>query len=255
MNFWEDIEPLTSDGLEAAVARAYDVFGAYKLSGTITYCDCPVCMTDGVARALSTTPLKEIPSKVLAEYTNSAHGHDKRTEREFKYFLPRYLELIAQCDPPTDIGLEVCLTRLDGYRASWPAAEIEAVDGFFDAFVGTSIHQLLLVEWPVGLRLEFDMGEVLGMVALSGGDLDRVLAVVDKSPDPEAAVHLASLRDDVEVRNGVPHYTNAHLDTYPEAKRRIGEWLMRDVVDDRIIAAHDALADPAYDAVLNLAFK
>jgi len=142
--------------------------------------------------------------------------------------------------------------RLGGYREKWPAAEVEAVDEFFDCFAGTSVHQLLLVEWPVGLRLEFDMGEVLAMVVLSGGDLDRVLAVIDDSADPEAAVHMASLRDDIKIRDGVPHFTNAHLDTHPEATKRIGTWLMRDAVTERILAATDALNDPAYDDVIAL---
>lgn len=252
MMFWDHIEPMMSVGLEAAVANAYDVFGRYKLAGTITFCDCPVCMTDGVAEALSTKPLKDISSDLLAQYTNSAHGTDATIEREFKHFLPRYFDLIAQCEPPTHLGLETCLMRLGGYREKWPAVEVEAVDEFFDCFAGVSVHQLYLVEWPVGLRLEFDMGEVLAMVVLSGGDLDRVLAVIDERPDPEAAVHMASLRNDIKSRKGVPHYINAHLDTHPEATKRIGAWLMRDAVTERILAAPDALDDSRYDDVIAL---
>lgn len=255
ITFWENVEPVMSDGLEAAVARAYDVFARYSLSGTIAYCDCPVCMEAGTAEALSTTPLKEISSDILAEYTNSAHGYDATVEQQFKHFLPRYFDLIAQCDPPSHLGLETCLRRLDGYRKTWPQAEVETVDEFFDAFAGTSVRRLLLVEWPVGRRLEFDMGEVLTMVVLAGGDLDRVLAVIDASDDPEAAVHMAGLREDVLERNGIPYYRNAHLEDHGDAARRIGAWLRRESVDERIMAAHEALNDPAYDDVLNLAFR
>jgi hypothetical protein len=252
--FWEDVEPNLTPRLSDAVARAYDVFGKYKLSGTIVHCDCSVCMSADVARQLSSLPLSEINASLLAEYTNSAHGYDTETiEPEFKHFLPRYLDLIANCDPPSHIGLETCLVRLQGYRERWPKAEIEAVDAFFDAFVAASVDQLRLLEWPVGLRLDFDMGEVLGMVVLAGGDLERVLAVFDASPDPQAAVHMASMRLDVGVRRGRSHFENAHYSDFPEAATRIGEWLMREEVADRIVAAHESLDDPDYDDILNLA--
>lgn len=251
--FWEDVEANMTPDLAAAVARAYEVFGTYRLSGTIVYCDCPVCMTAEVAEKLSRLPLKDIEAPLLAEYTNSAHGYDREAiEPEFKHFLPRYFDLIAHCDPPSHLGLETCLTRLRGYREFWPADEVAAVDAFFDAFVAASVAQLGLLAWPVGLRLEYDMGEVLGMVILAEGDLERVLAVFDRAPDPQAAVHMASMRGDLETRHGEPYFGNAHYDDYPDAARRVGAWLSREDVTGRIIAAHEALDDPDYDGVLNL---
>ncbi len=123
MVFWEDVEPNLAPRLGDAVAKAYDVFGKYKLSGTIVHCDCSVCMSADVARQLSSLPLSEINASLLAEYTNSAHGYDTETiEPEFKHFLPRYLDWIANCDPPSHIGLETCLVRLQGYRERWPKA-------------------------------------------------------------------------------------------------------------------------------------
>ncbi len=250
--FWEDVEPVVTPRLSDAVAKAYEVFGKYALSKTIVYCDCGVCMSAEVAVKLSTLPLDEIDAPLLAEYTNSAHGYDRETiEPEFKHFLPRYLELIANCDPPSHLGLETCLTRLRGYRDYWPPEEVEAVDAFFDAFVNASVQQLGLLEWPVGMRLEFDMGEVLGMVVLAGGDLERVLAEFDAAPDPQAAVHMASMRMDVSVRRQRAHFENAHYDEFPEAATRVGEWLQREPVTERIFAAHESLQDPAYDGVLN----
>lgn len=252
--FWEDVEPILTPRLSEAIAKAYDVFGKYRLSGTIVHCDCSVCMSAEVAAKLSSLPVKHIDASLLAEYTNSAHGYDAETiEPQFKHFVPRYFELIASCDPPSHLGLETCLARLCGYRERWPKAEIEAVDAFFDAFVAASVDQLGLLEWPVGMRLEFDMGEVLGMIVLAGGDLERALAVFGSSPDPQAAVHMASMRLDVGVRRGRSFFQNAHYADFPEAATRIGEWLMRDEVADRIIAAHELLDDPGYDDILNLA--
>jgi hypothetical protein len=251
--FWDQIEPVLTDRLDTAVRRAYSAFAKYRLSGSIEYCDCSVCMDKEQARALCTIPLNEIPQALLAEYTNSAHGYDRKViEPQFKYFLSRYLELIAQCQPPTYDGLECSLSRLGsaGYRTCWPDAEREAVDDFFDAFLEASLDQLLLIEWPVGLRLEFDIGEVLVMIVKAGGDLERALGTFDKGADPEAAVHMASLRSNIKVRNTGVIYHQHHLDDHALAAQRIGAWLMRDSVTDRIRAAIDLLADPNYDDVL-----
>lgn len=251
--FWEDIEANLTPRLSQAVANAYRVFATYRLSGTIVHCNCPVCMSEEVARKLSSLPLEDIDASLLAEYTNSAHGYDRTViEPQFKHFLPRYLELIANCDPPSHLGLETCLVRLDGYRDAWPAKEVDAVDQVFDAFIAASVEQLGLLDWPVGKRLEFDMGEVLGMIVLAGGDLDRALGELDKAPDPQAAVHMASMRGDVGFRKGALIFENAHYDEHPEAAARLAAWLMRESVTQRIVAAHEALQNPDYDDVLDL---
>lgn len=253
MIFWEDIDPILTSRLSASIETAYEVFSPYQLNGTITYCNCPVCMTDETAKELSSRPLKEIPATLLAEYTNSAHGYDRKTiELQFKYFLPRYLDLIAHCDPPSHLDLGTCLTRLDGYRENWPEQEIETINEFFDAFIEASLYHLYLIEWPVGPRLEFDMGEILTMVVLAGGDLDRCLQTFDQGPDPETAVHMANMRSDVQIKNGNPIYHNAHLETHPKAAQKIGTWLHRKSVSERILKAPNLLNDPNYDDVIEL---
>ncbi len=253
MTFWEEIDPIITPRLSKAVDQAYEVFSPYQLKGTITYCNCPVCMTEETAKDLSKIPLKEIPATLLAEYTNSAHGYDRETiEPQFKYFLPRYLDLIAHCDPPSHLDLDTCLTRLNGYRENWPKQEIETINEFFDAFIEASLYHLYLIEWPVGPRLEFNMGELLTMVVLAGGDLDRSLQTFDKGQDPESAVHMAALRSDVQIKNGKPTYHNTHLESHPQAAQKIGAWLHRNSVSERILKAPELLNDPNYDDVIEL---
>lgn len=250
--FWEDVEPYMTPRLEAAVERAYTVFAKYRLTTPLIYCDCGVCMGEGAAERLSSLSLREIPSSLLAEYTNSAHGYDRTNiEPQFRYFLPRYLDLIAHCEPPSHLGLATSLDRLAGYRDHWPAEEAETINEFFDAFLEASVHQLLLLEWPVGLELEFDMGELLGMIIRAGGDLERVLNVFDHCPDPDAAIHMANMRTEIKTRCGTPCYTNAYYSNYPEASRRVAEWLSRESVTLRIMVAHDMLQTPDYDEILN----
>lgn len=249
--FWDRVEPVLTPRLEAAVAHSYEVFGKYQLSGTIVHCDCNVCMSMEQALMLSSLPLKYISSSLLAEYTNSAHGYDEEViEPEFKHFLPRYFDLIANCEPPSHLDLDVCLVRLDGYRDRWPDKETEVVNEFFDAFLEASLFQLKLLEWPVGYRLEYDLSEVFGMVTLAGGDVERVLEVFYRSPDPEAAVHMASLRQQLTFINGKPFFTNEMCRDQKEAGFLIGAFLSRTEIDERILNATELLNDPLYDDVL-----
>ncbi|NNE23768.1 MAG: hypothetical protein HKN11_14280 [Rhizobiales bacterium] len=253
--FWDRIEPVVTDRVKAAVDDAYEVFSNYQMRAPLVFCDCNVCMTHEQARALLSTPLRMIPQELLAEYTNSAHGYDRELiETQFKYLLPRYLDLIADCKPPSHQDIETCLDRLGsaGYRTSWPAREVEVIGEFFDAFVEANLVNLHLLKWPVGLRLEFDMIDVLVMVVRASGDLERVLDVFDKAPDPEAAVHMASMRADVENTDGRHLYRNAFLEDRPAEAAMIGEWLMRDSVTERIMEAAGLLDDPSYDGVLEM---
>ncbi len=253
--FWEDIEPNMTDRLQAAVDHAYTVFGKYTLRGIIAHCDCSVCMTRETAMQLTNLPLGEISAGLLGEYTNSAHGYDREiVEPEFKHFLPRYFDLVARCQIPSALCIETCLSRLGEarYRENWPDKEIAAVDAFFLAFVVACIDQIGLVEWPSGPDLELDLGEVLTMIVLAGGNLDAALEAFDTSSDPAAALHMAAMRSDLTVKDGEPWFHQEHLGDHPQAARAIGQFLARSSVIDRIGGAIDLLNDPRYDEVLDV---
>src|SRR5262245_11144433 len=171
-------------------------------------------MTTETERALVATPLRAIPSALLAEYTNSAHGYDDgRIVTELRYFLPRYFDLIAAGDPPDHMGLDICLRRLGdaGYRENWPRPEADAIDRFFDAFMVASLPRLDLVRWPAGWSLAFDMADVLTMAVTAGGDIDRLLRVWTEAPDPAAAIHMASLRGKVLTNGGRAYFHSPYL--------------------------------------------
>lgn len=85
--------------LHDAVERAYQVFGAYRPGPSLFVCDCPVCMSKDCEQQLRTGDLRELKAGLLFEYNNSCH--DRRAPQaidEFRYFLPRYFELIADQD-------------------------------------------------------------------------------------------------------------------------------------------------------------
>jgi hypothetical protein len=240
--------------LQATVEDAYRVFARYSLGGDLVACHCDVCMTEEAALELSRTPLRQIPPALLAEYTNSAHDWDDTVvARQLRYFLPRYLELIAANDPPDGLGLGVCLRRL-GYadwRAKWPAEEGAALDRFFGDLTVASLSRLDVSEWPAGWRLDFDMREVLTLVVTAGGDLGRVLARWDAAKDPSAAIHMAGLRLWVNREEGRTYLHDAHLEEFEAEADRIGAFLMRPEVDERIAAAREAVDDARLRAVLS----
>ena len=110
---------------------------AIRLNGRIIVCNCPCCVTPEVERLLISTPLAELSSPLLAEYTNSAHGWDDKIAEDLRYFLPRYFELIALGHVPCQLDLEICLRRLSNaaWHEEWPATEAKAIDDFFAAML------------------------------------------------------------------------------------------------------------------------
>ena len=93
-----------SPALADSVRRAYAVFDEMRPHGALQVCHCNVCLSPQTELELIATPLPAISRELLAEYTNSAHGWNDVVEREFRYFLPRYLDLIAADQAPDHRG-------------------------------------------------------------------------------------------------------------------------------------------------------
>lgn len=241
--------------LKAIVDEAYRVFGDYRLHRSLSVCRCNSCMSEKTEAALLRTPLREIPSNLLAEYTNSAHGWDDGPiAREMRYFLPRYLDLIARNDPPDTMGLDICLRRLGsaGWRTTWPEPEVRLLDSYFDALVAASVRQVDLVEWPVGWRLAFDFTDVLTLIVTAHGNLERALAAWDAASEPGAAIHMAALRERVLTSGGRTYLHSAYLEgDYDDAADAIGRFLLRPEVDRRIEAAFFEIVDARMQKLLS----
>lgn len=220
--------------LEATIRDAYSIFANYEVRYPLVVCHCPCCMTVETERELTETPLRQISSSLLAEYTNSAHGWDDgQAAREMRYFLPRYLELIAAYDPPDDGGMDICLRRL-GYaqwRKKWPEAEIDVLNRFFDQFALACLEKVKMVECR---QLAFDFGNVLTLAVTADASLDRILAVWKEAEDPSAAIHMANLRFDVANDGNGPYLSSPHLEHYSEAAYSIGAFLAHPDISDKI---------------------
>ena len=233
--------------LRCLVEEAYEKFATYRVNRSLTVCHCSCCMTEADEHLLIKTPLREIPSTLLAEYTNSAHSWDDGpVAREMRYFLPRYFELLADNDPPDTCSMDICLRRLRyaDWRAKWPERECAIIDRFFDELLLQGLERTDLVQWPVGWRLAFDIADILTLVVTAHGDLHRVLATWETAADPGASVHLAAVLDRLHHEAGRTYFHSAYLDEYPEEADAIAAFLARPSVVPRVEAAFFELTDP-----------
>jgi hypothetical protein len=240
--------------LAAIVTDAYRIFGGYKLGKTLNVCSCNVCLADAAEAELLKTPLRAISSKLLAKYTDAVSGgtHSARAD-EFRYFLPRYLELIAADDPPDDMGFDICLRRFrdwPSWRTDWPREQVECLDQFYDAYLVASLRHTAVSQSATYCGLRFNLGDILSMIVTAGGDITRVLQTWDAAADPDAAIHMAALRSD--VRRDPTRLINAHLSQeYTTAAEAIGAFLSRTEVDERLERVFFGIKDPALQKIVS----
>lgn len=218
-----------SPELRAIIAEAYDVFAKYVLDRPIGVCHCNVCCSDEHARLLERTPLRQMSSNVLSEYTNSAHGYDETSDGDtLRYFLPRYFELIALNDPPHYGDLCHCLARLGAanYRLNWMPHEADTIDRYFDVLLVDKLTDLALAEWPVGKRLLYPIDELVEMIVGAGGDVDRILLAWQRGSEPGATLHITTLAYNMTWSGSGIVYESAILaGEHDDARRRIGQFV------------------------------
>ncbi len=95
------------------IENAYQIFGKYKLKQDLDVCT-HCCVTQEEKLELEKQYLKEI-SHDLIYLHNTAATSNKPPIEEFKYFLPRYLELISKNKFPSH-SIELSLKRIKHYE-------------------------------------------------------------------------------------------------------------------------------------------
>ena len=248
-----------SQDLAAAIANAYRAFARYRLKGAISVCKCPVCVDAETERMLCKVPLQQMSSQLLSEYTHSAHGWDDRIADEFRYFLPRYFELIAAKDPPTNISMETSLERLHeaNYRANWPVLEIDAVDRYFRALFEVRLTEPIDIDPGDMPCLKTDaLEETLCMVAHAGGDIANLLTTWEADRGGTATLHIANIVSNADwhkMRLGNSWWYGVPRPHTAEAMRLVTAWLLRRETRERLEAACLDEKDPATAALLSYA--
>ena len=131
---------VTDEALRSAVERSYEAFAreapptqwraAFSRDG------------DGILRALMSVPLRELTAEAIGPYSGWAIT-TVGSERDYRHFLPRILELAA-CDD-TWLGAEpaVIASKLKmGRWEEWEADQRDAVPAVFEAGFRASLRML-----------------------------------------------------------------------------------------------------------------
>jgi hypothetical protein len=191
------IVPITA-AMHTIIVDAYTVFGAYRPGIRLNVCHCGSCMSEVIEAELRTKPLREIDSLTLAEYTNSAHIMNEQSLYEVRYFLPRYLELIADDDYPDVNYPSECLRRLNDTKWStdWPPQEAFVLHRFFAEFLFDRAQELRIQVDPDG-SLAMDtylFGDSFELAVTAGVSVTKALSVFEQVPELQRSLILASLR-------------------------------------------------------------
>lgn len=231
--------------LAEVVEEAYRVFGDRRVGRRLHVCRCAVCFGDDatVEAALVSTPLRDIPAATLAEYTNSAHGWHE----EMEYFLPRYLDLLARGEEVSHIGFEYSLSRLSyaDWRETWPAAEREVVERFFESLLAHALGRPTLEltharEEPHYWRSA--IADVFGLVANAGGAVGPLLRRWDATRGPMPNLHLAALVNEASMALALGRLGWDLRDR--AAEEEVAAWLLREETARRLEAAFFAATEP-----------
>ncbi|WP_221091028.1 hypothetical protein [Deinococcus aquaedulcis] len=169
--------------LNQALDRLYDVFGQVPKPATLDACSC--CMDDTEIRFILREPLRTLTASHLSSYASSAlytvGGWD-----DFRYFLPRLLELAVQGEwvwPDAELICKRVQYGLDeGYVLS--GEEARALSAFQEAWWRWTLAHL-----PDQVPLSVE--EVLVAALIGGTPLEDLLADWRTSSSASARWHLA----------------------------------------------------------------
>ncbi|MGB4774339.1 MAG: hypothetical protein WBP45_04145 [Daejeonella sp.] len=115
--------------LQQNIQNLYQVFFGYKLNRRITGCYCNVCLSEEYNHYLHQKKLSELNDEDFEVYLSSCDILDGN-QNDFKYFLPRMLELCVMSSGSDRIHERIAESN---YK-NWPIIEIEAINIFFQSF-------------------------------------------------------------------------------------------------------------------------
>jgi hypothetical protein len=160
---------MTDFSLTAACARARSavetVYTGFDTLAPPAIEGCPCCIETRGVDVLLTTPLRKLTGHELWHYVSGVFL-TIGSERDFRYFLPRILDISID-DPESFINSEIVLgkLRLANWQ-SWPAAERRIVEELVDAWFELALARDLTEadEWWISTEAE----SVLCGAALAG---------------------------------------------------------------------------------------
>jgi hypothetical protein len=210
--------------LQDAVEAAYQVFAGYQAGPRLAVCHCPCCMSDETEAALLAADRRAVSRELLCEFTNSAHGAGNPDQ--VRYFLPRYLELLAQGEETSVLGLETSLGRLREVAwEAWPEAEVQVIRDFAAAYYREMTRQ--------------DLEDVLLMLAAIRIDIAALVAGTVARGDKVELARVAALSGNYNGKK----FGNAFWAGYADDMAALVKTLQSNATLEALMAA---VADPAH---------
>ncbi len=173
--------------MQDVVCELYRVFKPYRLGDDFTGCD--HCVAESESQRLASIPLRDLTVRDVNRYAFKAMT-TWGTERHFKHFLPRLLELAYHDYLAFDFP-EVLLGKLaDANWRTWPDPEPDVIQRFLEAFW---LHQLHCNgDFPTDERIS----RVLGGLAEACPSIASFLALQEKCVAANPALHCAQFIHD-----------------------------------------------------------
>lgn len=144
--------------LQRAIKNVYKTFASYPLRSQID--GCPCCVSDSDQETIHQKPLRQLTHDDLARYTFKAMTTWGDTS-DFKHFLPRMLELMAQTDFAADTALVLRKLQYANWH-QWPADELNGITNFLMSWWS---EQILLKSWS-DTSLFVDLYKTMGQMEL-----------------------------------------------------------------------------------------
>lgn len=175
--------------LTTIIQNAYKIFN-YPTPLEITNVCTACCISEEDARNLIALPLQNIPVELFHEYNDHAQALNYDMN-EFKYFLPRNLELISQFQFTSGVDVSLSLKNLNYNNPEFwtKKEEIDCVQDFMFYFFNKCLKTNEFTH-------EGSLLDILNMIYCSGFDIKNLLEIWLINLNNFSIIHLEQLITD-----------------------------------------------------------
>ena len=200
--------------MENELAHLYVTFARYRPTTVLEGCRC--CVSPKTSAKLVSTPLAELSEGDLSPYWSKAMT-TWGTVDDFRYFLPRILELSSQRTSLIDLPWLGSKLQYASWL-SWPQTEVIAVRGFLLA-----LWRSWLSTPPEADSEAFD--SLLGFTGAAEDDLSPYFALFGSLEPPNPARHVSAFLQGVSSGHLPTELGTGFLEERAVQVHQIAAWL------------------------------
>ena len=236
--------------LRSTIQGLYKTFNRYPRPSEIKYCPCGCTKPEEVLPLLA-SPLGDLEFDSLGNYSFSAMT-TQGSVSDFKYFLPRLLEGIAQ--ESYRYNPEILFGKLRyGKWLTWDEEEITGVREYMTALWRLGLHSYPIA--PV-LPAFFEVETLLGSLASTGDRMEHYLAIWDGTHVVAADQHLIQF----VTMYGADFAEGKSLcfgfwENLREQSEEFRRWLLKAGTLGRVAQSRELLEIDGYENLFDLALQ